>query len=152
MAIEAEPPLRQCLLDLAELLRMKPMTLPPGARAAYHGAANFAASFLLSMLDEAVQVWSRIGLPPEQALQALLPLARGTLESAAARGLPGALSGALSRGDVGVVQRHLQALDALGTEHGGFYRELALRQLSLANASERLDNETLWLLKAVLGN
>ena len=152
VVIEAEPPLRQCLLDLAELLRMKPMTLPPGARAAYHGAANFAASFLLSMLDEAVQVWSRIGLPPEQSLQALLPLARGTLESAAAKGLPGALSGALSRGDVGVVQRHLQALDALGGEHGGFYRELSLRQLSLAKASERLDNETLMRLKDVLGN
>ncbi|HEY4080606.1 MAG TPA: DUF2520 domain-containing protein [Burkholderiaceae bacterium] len=152
VVIEAEAPLRQSLLDLAALLAMRPMTLPPGGRAAYHAAANFSASFLLSMLDEAVQIWTRIGLPPEQALQALLPLAQGTLESAANRGLPGALSGALSRGDVGVVQRHLQALDALGPEHGGFYRELSRRQLSLAQASGRLDNETLRRLEAVLGN
>ncbi len=152
VVIEAEEPLRQSLLDLAARLGMRPMTLPPGGRAAYHAAANFAASFLLSMLDEAVQIWSRIGLPPEQALLALLPLAQGTLDSAANRGLPGALSGALSRGDAGVVLRHLQALDALGAEHGSFYRELSRRQLSLAQASGRLDDETLRRLKAVLGN
>jgi predicted short-subunit dehydrogenase-like oxidoreductase (DUF2520 family) len=150
VAIEAEPPLQGTLLELARLLGMRPMTLPPGARAAYHAAANFAASFLLSMLDEAVQVWAQIGLPPEAALQALLPLAEGTLAAAHARGLAGAQAGALSRGDLGVVQRHLHALDALGGEHGAFYRELSRRQLGLARASGRLDDATLLRLKDAL--
>ena len=128
---------------MARRLQMKPLQLPPGSRAAYHGAASFAASFLLSMLDEAAQVWAQIGLPPEAALQALLPLARGTLDAAASRGLAGALSGPISRGDAGVVAAHLQALDALGGAHGQFYRELARRQLSLARGSARLDEATL---------
>ncbi|MBT9494509.1 MAG: DUF2520 domain-containing protein [Paucibacter sp.] len=128
---------------MARRLQMKPLQLPPGSRAAYHGAASFAASFLLSMLDEATQVWAQIGLPPEAALQALLPLAAGTLDAAAARGLAGALSGPISRGDTGVVGAHLHAFDALGAAHGQFYRELARRQLSLARASARLDEATL---------
>ena len=54
VAIEAEPPLRAELQRLAAVLGMVPLALPPGSRAAYHAAASFSASFLLSMLDESV--------------------------------------------------------------------------------------------------
>lgn len=150
VAIEAEPPLLGLLQDLAQTLGLRPMSLPPGARAAYHGSANFAASFLLSMLDEVVQVWAQIGMPPDEALQALLPMAQATLAAAGTRGLASAQAGALSRGDVGVIERHLAALDALGGEHGAFYRELSIRQLSLARISGRLDEATLLRLKSAL--
>ncbi len=150
VAIEAELPLREELLRLAALLGMQPLQLPPGTRAAYHAAASFSASFILSLLDEAVQIWAGIGLPQQQALQAMLPLARGTLQAAEKRGLAGALSGPVSRGDVGVVAGHLQALDSLGAEHGAFYRELSRRQLQLARASGRLDEQALQRLEALL--
>ncbi len=152
VAIEAEPPLREELLRLAALLGMQPLQLPPGTRAAYHAAASFSASFILSLLDEAVQIWAGVGLPRQQALQALLPLARGTLQAAEKRGLAGALSGPISRGDAGVVAGHLQTLDQLGAEHGAFYRELSRRQLDLARASGRLDEQALQRLEALLGH
>ncbi|MDC8771504.1 Rossmann-like and DUF2520 domain-containing protein [Roseateles albus] len=144
------PALASDLHELARLLQMNPLQLQPGTRAAYHGAASFAASFLLSMLDEATQVWAQIGLPPEAALKALLPLARGTLDAAGSRGLAGALSGPISRGDQGVVGAHLQAFDRLGGAHGEFYRELARRQLGLARASGRLDEAALQHLARLL--
>lgn len=158
VAIEADEPLMTELRRLATLLGMKPLSLRPGTRAAYHGAASFAASYLLSMLDEAAQVWSAIGVQGEEpaqsaqdlALQALLPLARGTLAAAESRGLAGALAGPISRGDLGVVAAHLRALDALGGEHGRFCRELARRQLPLARAAGRLDAATLARLGALL--
>jgi len=138
VAIEGEPALAATLRGIAERLQMQAMTLPPGARALYHGGASFAASFLLSMLDEAVAAWGSFGVPPEQALQALLPLARGTLESAARKGLAGALAGPVSRGDAGVVKRHHDAFAQLGAEHLAFYREMTRRQLRLADAAGRL--------------
>ncbi|MFY7865496.1 Rossmann-like and DUF2520 domain-containing protein [Roseateles sp.] len=153
VAIELRQPneeLQQRLLALADLLGMKPLLLPPGSRAAYHAAAGFSASFLLSLLDEATQLWASVGLPPDAALQALLPLARGTLDAAEARGLPGALSGPIARGDLGVVAAHLAALDGLGGAHGEFYRVMARRQLSLARLSGRLDEAGLQGLQALL--
>jgi predicted short-subunit dehydrogenase-like oxidoreductase (DUF2520 family) len=150
VAIEAEAPLQDELQRLARLLGMRPLSLPPGSRAAYHGAASFAASFLLSMLDEAVQVWAAIGLPQDLALDALMPLAQGTLQAAQSRGLAGALAGPISRGDAGAVAAHLRALDTLGGAHGVFYRELSRRQLALARASGRLDEAALQRLAALL--
>jgi len=138
VAIEAEAGLQALLHRLAHDMGMKPFALPPGSRAAYHAAANLAASFLLSMLDEACQVWAAAGLPAEQALGALLPLSRGTLAAAQQRGLAGALSGPISRGDAAVVAGHLQALQAMGPAHAAFYRELSRRQLLLAAQAGRL--------------
>ena len=150
VAIEAEPPLSDELQRLARLLGMMPLALPPGSRAAYHAAASFSASFLLSMLDESVRIWAAVGLPEEEALVALLPLARGTLAAAAARGLPGALAGPISRGDAGVVAAHLQALATLGDGHEAFYREMSLRQLRLAQQSGRVSASALQEMEAML--
>ncbi|WP_077035660.1 Rossmann-like and DUF2520 domain-containing protein [Pelomonas sp. KK5] len=152
VGIEAEDEaLAAELRRLAAVLGMKPLAIAPGTRAAYHGSASFAASFLLSMLDEAVQVWAAIGIAQDLTLDALLPLARGTLDAAAARGLPGALAGPISRGDAGVVAAHLKALDALGGSHGAFYREFSRRQLKLARESGRLDEAALQRLARLLG-
>lgn len=152
VAIESdEASLRATLQELAQRLQLVPLTLRAGQRAAYHGAASFAASFLLSMLDEAGQVWGEaLGFTPEQTLHALLPLARSTLEAAERRGLAGAQAGPISRGDVGVVAAHLQALDALGGAHGEFYREFSRRQLALARQAGRLDDGALQRLTRLL--
>jgi predicted short-subunit dehydrogenase-like oxidoreductase (DUF2520 family) len=151
VAIEAPAPLHAELVDLASRLGLHPLTLPPGARALYHGGASFAASFLTSLLDEAVSVWQAFGATPEQALRALLPVARGTLEAAATRGLAGAVSGPISRGDAGVVARHVQALQGLGGEHAGFYRQMSLRQLELVLRADRLSPEAVQRLRDALG-
>jgi len=150
VAIEGPPALEAELRELAQRLHMTPLRLPPGARALYHGGASFAGSFLLSMLQEAVDVWRNFGIEEQETLQALLPLARGTLDAAASRGVAGALAGPVSRGDAGVVQRHLQALDRLGPAHGAFYRELTRRQIELARTNGRLDGAQLERLLSLL--
>lgn len=150
VAIEGPPVLSRRLHALAQALRMRPLALPPGARARYHGAASYAASFLLSMLDEAVAIWRSFGIAEEDALAALLPLSRGVLENAKAKGLPGALAGPISRGDAGVLHKHLDALAALGPQHEAFYRELSRRQLDLARRSGRLDAEALERMQAAI--
>ncbi|HJW11976.1 MAG TPA: DUF2520 domain-containing protein [Albitalea sp.] len=150
VAIEGPPPLEAELRSLAELLQMRALTLPPGARALYHGGASYAASFLLSMLQEAAAIWAGFGVAEADALQAMLPLARGTLDAAAAKGLAAAMAGPASRGDVGVIARHLKALAQLGPPHSAFYREMTQRQLTLGRASGRLDEPRLQALEALL--
>jgi len=150
VAIEAAGALETRLRQLAGTLGLSVIELPPGVRARYHAGASHAASFLLSVLHEAVQVWASFGVPEEQALQALLPLSRGTLAAAGSKGLAGAVSGPISRGDLGVVARQLAELDRLGPRHGGFFRELARRQLPLIARSGRLDAEQRTALQDLL--
>lgn len=150
VAIEAPPALDELLREIARRLDMRPIALPPGARAAYHGGASFAASFVASMIEEAVTMWRGFGVDEADALRALLPLAQGSLANVASRGLVGAISGPISRGDAGVVERHLVAFDAEGPEHGALYREFGRRQLRLAIAGGRLDPAQAERLRALL--
>jgi predicted short-subunit dehydrogenase-like oxidoreductase (DUF2520 family) len=150
VAIEASGALATELHRLACVLGLKPFALPDGARAAYHGSAYFAASFILSLLDEAACVWEQVGMRREDALDAMLPLALGTLKAAQQRGLAGALSGPISRGDAGVIGKHLVAFEHLGAEHIAFYRQLALRQLPLARMRTNADAAALARIEALL--
>jgi len=153
VGIEADAVYGPVLEALAQALGLVPLRLPSPmgaqARAAYHAAANLAASGVLAVLAEAQSLWSAAGLAQSEALAALAPLSRGALDTALARGLAGAVSGPIARGDAGVLSRHLQALAAAGLE-ADLVRALGLRQLALAEAAGRLDVAQITALRALL--
>lgn len=152
VGIEADAAYRSALEALAHVLGLVPLLLPPmssQARAAYHAAANLAASGVLAVLAEAGALWSAAGLE-SPSLPALLPLTRGALDTAAARGLPGAVSGPIARGDTGVLVRHLDALQTAALPDD-LLRALARRQLALAEAAHRLTAEQADALRTLLG-
>ncbi|MHA6907486.1 Rossmann-like and DUF2520 domain-containing protein [Ralstonia pseudosolanacearum] len=132
IAIEADAPHDAALADLARRLGCHPLKVRPGQRALYHAGANYAASFLLCALHEAATLWQAAGIDRAEAVAAMWPLVDGTLAAARSRGLAGALSGPVSRGDGGVIERHLQALDTLGADHAALYAALTRRALALA--------------------
>jgi predicted short-subunit dehydrogenase-like oxidoreductase (DUF2520 family) len=154
VGIEAEAAHRPALRALAQALGLEPLDLPSPmsatARAAYHAAANLAASGVLAVLAEAGALWRAAGVAGADALAALLPLTRGALDTAAARGLAGAVSGPIARGDAGVVAGHLDALAAAGL-HDDLLRAVGRRQLALAEAAGRLDAAQVTALRALLG-
>lgn len=153
VGIEADAAHRPALQALARALGLVPLDLPSpmsaAARAAYHAAANLAASGVLAVLAEAGSLWAAAGLEVDEALPALLPLTRGALDTAANRGLAGAVSGPIARGDAGVLERHLDALAGAGLD-AGLVRALGLRQLALAEAAGRLDVMQVTALRALL--
>jgi predicted short-subunit dehydrogenase-like oxidoreductase (DUF2520 family) len=153
VGIEADGPHRPALRALADALGLQPLDLPwpmpASARAAYHAAANLAASGVLAVLAEAQALWRAAGLASQPALPALLPLTRGALDTAEVRGLAGAVSGPVARGDAGVLARHLEAAAAAGLETE-LLIALARRQLALAQAAGRLDESGVAALAALL--
>jgi len=153
VGIEADAEHRPALQALAHALGLVPLALPSPmparARAAYHAAANLAASGVLAVLAEAGALWAAAGLAPAEALPALLPLSQGVLDTARARGLAGAVSGPIARGDAGVLARHLDAVAAAGLD-ADLLRALGLRQLALAEAAGRLDAAQIAALRARL--
>lgn len=116
------------LYSMAEVLELKAIEVPETGRAAYHAGAVMSAGLLVSLADAAVGALEHAGLEREAALEALLPLMSSALRGAKARGLEKGLTGPVVRGDVGVVQAHL---DALPPELGSLYRLLSRRALRL---------------------
>ncbi|WP_157123092.1 Rossmann-like and DUF2520 domain-containing protein [Pandoraea vervacti] len=143
IAIEAEAPLNEVLQRLASDMGCRTLSIPAGERMRYHAGANYAASFLLCLLDEATHLWKAIGLPTEDARDAMWPLVMGTLNAARERGLSGALAGPVSRGDAGIVTRHTEALAAMGGNHATLYSLLTQRAIHLARQRPNADDTAL---------
>ena len=58
-----------------------------------------------------IQVFQKLGVPEEDALGAILPLARGSLENLERMGPVQGLTGPISRGDLETIRLHLRALE-----------------------------------------
>jgi predicted short-subunit dehydrogenase-like oxidoreductase (DUF2520 family) len=130
----ARPVLRRVIADLGG----QELSLPPGSRAPYHAAAVITANLGMTLLAEAVDLMARAGLDREEALQGLAGLTRGGLEASLDRGLPAALTGPVTRGDLDTVRAHIDLLRS-DPEMLDAYRavsRLALRQARLDGRPE----------------
>ena len=130
-AVEADAAARPLVARLVADLNGVEIELPAGARVAYHAAAVIAANLGMTLLAEAVDLLDQLGIDRGEALQGLSGLVRGGLEASLDSGLPAALTGPVTRGDVGTVAAHLEAL-AGDPELQAAYRAvsgLALRQV-----------------------
>lgn len=150
IAVEAEAPLLSQLEQLAGALRCHSMRLPPGCRARYHVAAHYAAGFVITLLNQAVELWQSFGIEREAAIRALLPLLRGTAASVERSGLAQGLAGTYSRGDIGTLQKHLADLALVGPDALRLYCELGLRSIPLGLERGAYDEDRAEIMRALL--
>lgn len=119
--------LERRLRALARRLGSTPKHVSDRERALYHAAAVFASNFLDVVVGEGVRLLQQLGWSEEEATRALLPLVEGAVENIRERGVVGALTGPIRRGDAETVSSHL---DVLGDPD--LYRILGLVALQMA--------------------
>jgi len=120
------------LSALAEAIGGRSGRIAPGGKALYHAAAATACNSLAALLDAAVAMAEAAGVGRDEALEAMAPLVRATVENVLAIGPEAALTGPVARGDAATVARHLDALAAAVPGLAELYRALALRTADLA--------------------
>ena len=108
--IDADVPLRDQLMQLARDVGGHPFDLSGVDRALYHAAAVFAASYPTTLLAEAIALASQAGLETETARQGMTTLLAGAVKNLSELTPAEAITGPASRGDLGTIQRHLDAL------------------------------------------
>lgn len=101
-------------------------------RPLYHAAAVLGCGFLVALLQAAASLWLAMGFSQEQAIEALYPLAKATLENVAQEGLAVSATGPVIRGDTDTVRTHLEALFRRLPELVPLYGSLARESLPLA--------------------
>ena len=87
---------------IAESLSGKWFRIADEDRVLYHAAAAVAANHVVALLGQAERIAGEVGVP----FDALVNLARGSLENVARLGPASALTGPVSRGDEATVERH----------------------------------------------
>lgn len=126
--IEGDPEAVAWIQALTHDLGAESVLVDPSAKPLYHVAAVYGSNYLVACLAVAcahlemslspesealrdVSTRSDIESGIEPGLRVLLPLARSALENLAESGLAAGATGPVARGDVGTIERHMEALD-----------------------------------------
>ncbi|MDE2859911.1 MAG: DUF2520 domain-containing protein [Chloroflexota bacterium] len=149
-AIDGSPPLLDVLAEMARALGGRPVEVRPEHRALYHLSGFLACGLMTAQVGRAADLWSVMGFTREQGLEALVPILRGTVDSLEAQGLPGALTGPISRGDLGTVRKHLEAIESYAPSLLPLYCESALGAITLAVEKGGIDGAAEAALRALL--
>ena len=139
ITIEAENPLLELLENIVLSLGCRVNRLPAGMRGRYHAAAGYTSQFINALFDQAITIWSSWGASPTDALQALLPLAHGTLASIKSAGIARGMPGPVSRGDVKSIAKHLQAIGEMDPDRLPFYVTLCAATVPISLSAQLID-------------
>src|SRR5690606_8784645 len=92
-AVDGSDEARRALEELARAIGLRPFHVPAEMRAVFHAAASRAANGLVALAGLAADLFGRLGMGREEAVEALVPLLGAVVEGLSSRGLPGALTG-----------------------------------------------------------
>ncbi len=152
VAVEGDDQLVAMLADMARAIGADPVRLAPGTKAAYHAAAVLAAGGFVALLDAIAELGRVAGLDEAGSLAIYGPLIEQTLGNARALGIRAALTGPLTRGDIGTLERHLATLATDAPDVLPLYRAAAEREIALAEARGALTPDVSGRLRTALAN
>jgi len=150
IAVEGDDQLVALLAEMAERIGATAVRLAPGTKAAYHAAAVLAAGGFVALLDAIAELGRIAGLDESGALAIYGPLIEQTLGNARALGIRAALTGPMTRGDVGTLEAHLAALAVHAPDVLPLYRAAAAREIALAEGRGVLTPEVVGRLLGAL--
>jgi predicted short-subunit dehydrogenase-like oxidoreductase (DUF2520 family) len=149
-ALEAEGPLLETLKELAVSLEGRWIKLGAGDKAAYHTAAVMTSNYLVTLVKLSTDLWATFGIPRDQAIQALLPLLKGTMNNIENLSVPNALTGPIARGDIGTVQIHINTLKETAPSILPVYCQMGLQTVPVALAKGKIGADQAKQLEDIL--
>ncbi|MBS3908851.1 MAG: DUF2520 domain-containing protein [Actinobacteria bacterium] len=148
--LTAEGTAREVALRIAADLDGKVVEVADGHKTLYHAAACVASNYLVTLVYTAQKLYAAAGFEERAAVEAMMPLIKGTLANIESVGAAPALTGPIARGDAETVERHLKKLVVMDEEIIETYRMLGLRTVDMAVTNGGLRPEVAAKLYAAL--
>jgi predicted short-subunit dehydrogenase-like oxidoreductase (DUF2520 family) len=150
VAIEGDDQLADLLRRMADAIGATAVRLAPGSKSAYHAAAVLAAGGFVALLDAIAELGRVAGLDEAGSLAIYGPLIEGTLGNARALGIRAALTGPMTRGDMGTLRAHIETLHRHAPGVLGLYIAAARREVDLAEGRGALAAGDASAMRAVI--
>jgi predicted short-subunit dehydrogenase-like oxidoreductase (DUF2520 family) len=143
---KAEKLAKEIVADLGGI----PFSISARQKPLYHAAACFASNYLVSLLYAVESIYHSVGINKTNAQRAYLPLVYGTLKNIEKSGSIQALTGPVSRGDSGTIQKHVIALKETLPQYLRLYSELGLVTTEIALKKGTLNSRKAKIISNIL--
>lgn len=141
MTIEGDEPACRQARDIACDVGAHALAIGTETKPLYHAAAVVASNFLVTLMDMALHLNEKAGIPYEKGFAPLKPLICGTLNHIETIGPRAALTGPVVRSDLKTVETHLRAVNHHAPQWLPLYRSLIRANADLAFRAKRISAE-----------
>lgn len=135
--VEADDITYNRLRNLADHLGGRTIRISSSAKPYLHAAAVMSSNYLVTLLEVSGKIAALGGIDKEEAMEAMLPLIRTTLQNLESKSTANALTGPIKRGDAETVRLHLELLKS-DTDLLETYKKLGMETLQLAKETGSL--------------
>jgi predicted short-subunit dehydrogenase-like oxidoreductase (DUF2520 family) len=115
--------------DMFESLGNKVKVISKSNKAKYHGASVFVSNHVIALFNTGIELLSDCGFTEEEARESLYPLMINNIKNIWQNGIVNSLTGPIERGDIGTIEKHLQALNEEDRE---LYKLLSKKLIKIA--------------------
>lgn len=126
--------------DIIAILSGRALAVPPDRMPTYHAGAVMASNVVTAVLDSAARLMTLAGIDYQDAIDAIGPLSRTSVDNAIRLGPRAALTGPIGRGDLETVRAHVHALAGTTDSIRELYRAAGFALLELARQRGGLEN------------
>lgn len=136
--VEGDAELLAVVNPIFESLGAIVFSIDPTKKPLYHAACVFAANYITTLFDAAVQCQQNAGVESEKAIDVTLGLMQGALDNLKNLRDPSkALTGSIGRGDVNALRQHIAQLQQF-PDLEKLYKTLGAATLPLTKHDEKL--------------
>ena len=151
ISIEGESHAVKMAKKIAADLGGTSVTILTEAKTLYHASAVVASNYLVTLLDLAFKLIGEAGIAGQDAFNILKPLIEGTLSNIGKVGIPEALTGPIVRGDLKIVEKHIEKIGLIAPELLALYKTFGFHTVDIAKAKGTLSESSYQNLKSIFG-
>ncbi|MGR6837163.1 Rossmann-like and DUF2520 domain-containing protein [Syntrophomonas erecta] len=142
-SIEGDKEAYEVAVCIVETLQGEYCFIDRKAKPLYHAGACVVSNYLVTLIDFGIKLLESTGIPREAASKALMPLINGTVNNIQNIGIPRALTGPISRGDLTTILKHLDCLEEMAPELMRLYSWLGYYTAEIALEKGTIDTEAM---------
>lgn len=151
-AVEGDSAGTRLLKQAIEAIGGRPIAIAPHQKTLYHAGAVMGCNYLVALIDVSLDIFRNAGIDRRQGAMLLAPILRATVENILEEGAENAMTGPISRGDVAIIQRHIEALERVSPESASVYRELGRATLAVVERRKELSGKQLDKMRELLAD
>ncbi len=139
-ALEGRNKARSEAEKLVQMMGALSFKINSNIKSQYHLAACFLSNYIVSLSDMAMDLLPEKLITRNEWLKIFSPLIAATAQGLSREGIPDALTGPVSRGDLSTIRKHISILKKLPKEFQSLHIILARRALKIALQQRELGN------------
>jgi predicted short-subunit dehydrogenase-like oxidoreductase (DUF2520 family) len=127
--------------EIIKNLKSHQIIIPRELKSLYHISCTVASNYLVSLLIMAVDIFKALNFSEQETLKIFQPLLSTTLSNLTEKGIAGALTGPISRGDLATITKHIQTLSINFPNYETIYKLHGKILLNLKSVHDKISDE-----------